>query len=83
MRTLVVRVTVMFALMEPTTDAEEIARCTLNAAELDIRPQFDNHDLKSPTQILYGCIARFKPPQIAIQPRLHVIDTQLDRCVDV
>jgi hypothetical protein len=66
MRTLVVRVTVMFAPMEPTADAEEIARCTLNAAELDIRPQFDYHDLKSSAQILYGCMACFKPPQIAI-----------------
>jgi len=78
MRTPVVRVTVMFALMEPTTDAEEIARYTLSAAELDIRPQFDNHDLKSSAQILYRCMTRFKPPQITIQPRLHVIDTQVD-----
>ena len=83
MRTLVVRVTVMFAFMEWTTDAEEIARCTLSAAELDIHPQFDGHGLRSSAQLLYGGMARFKPLQIAIQPRLHVIDTQVDQCIEV
>jgi hypothetical protein len=61
-----VGITGMIALVEPATDAEEIARCTLSAAELDICLHFDDHVIKSSAQVLYSRMVALKSRQIAI-----------------
>jgi len=47
MGTLMVGVAAMVSVMEPTTDAEEKARCTLGAADLDVCLHLDDHIIKS------------------------------------
>lgn len=71
----------MVALMEPTTDAEEMAGCTLSATELDICLHFDNHVVEFSTQVLYGSMATLESHQIAIQPGSDIIHTQVDQII--
>ena len=47
MHTLVISVTAMIVLMEPTTDAKEVARCTLSTAQLNVCLHLDDHVVKS------------------------------------
>jgi len=73
----------MVALMEPATNAEKVARGTLSATELDTRPQLDDHIVESSAYVLDGCMTPLELGQIAIQPRSHVVDTQVDQSVEI
>jgi hypothetical protein len=55
----------------------------LSPAELGIRPHFDDHVIKSPSQILDGGMASLEPLQVGIQPKSDVDDPQVNQFADV
>ena len=76
-----VGIATMVALMEPITETEEIAGCTLSPTDLDICLHFDHHVVESSAQVLYGNMTTLESRQIAIQPGSDMIYTQVDQII--